>query len=199
MPPSPLCRQQPAAEEELEAVVQDSLQRLHLVGSVCCTSLLLPLLLHFVRILAGAQGAPCCCHHRVLPHAALCRCSPVYRGSVGRCAGALGRPALGLPGLPLTHSCRRPAWQVRCHSSFDFLASLAVARPVLAHLAAHGGIRCVLVDNIAAYYYLDRVGRGPSAAAAPALGQLDITRCAWSPGCPSLRLAMHLTYCFGAP
>lgn len=34
--------------------------------------------------------------------------------------------------------------QVRCHSSFDLLASLAVIRPLMAHLVAHGGVRCVV-------------------------------------------------------
>lgn len=36
--------------------------------------------------------------------------------------------------------------------------------------------RCILIDNIAAYHYLDKVGRGPGGGANPALGMYDITR-----------------------
>ncbi|GAB4815729.1 hypothetical protein N2152v2_002775 [Parachlorella kessleri] len=66
--------------------------------------------------------------------------------------------------------------QVRCHSSFDLLATLAVIKPTITHLAAHGGIRCLLIDNISAFYYLDKVGRPPGGGVSTAPGVEDITR-----------------------
>lgn len=56
-----------------------------------------------------------------------------------------------------------PALQVRCHSSFEFLAALKVLKPTLRHLKA-SGLAALLIDNIAAYYYLDRAARGAAAA-----------------------------------
>ena len=67
--------------------------------------------------------------------------------------------------------CPRPAahrcLQVRCHSSFDFLAALRTLRPKLDALAGSpAGLACVLIDNVAAHYYLDRAARGAPAGAA---------------------------------
>lgn len=63
-----------------------------------------------------------------------------------------------------------PAPQVRCASSFELLASLRTVRPLLDQLAASpGGLACLLLDNVAAYHWLDRAARGPRAG-----GQCDV-------------------------
>jgi len=108
------------------------------------------------------QLCMCCC-----PHAAPTLLPPrcPLRG-----AGAL----LHVPRLPSPcNPCNQPPaptlpcsslTQVRCSSSFEFLAALCTLRPLLDQLAsAPGGLACLLIDNVAAYHYLDRVARGPPA------------------------------------
>lgn len=54
--------------------------------------------------------------------------------------------------------------QVRCASSFELLASLRTIHPLLDRLSASpGGLACLLIDNIAAFHWLDKVARGPVA------------------------------------
>lgn len=58
--------------------------------------------------------------------------------------------------------------QVRCTSSFELLASLRTIRPLLDQLAASpAGLACLLVDNVAAFHWLDRAARGPRAGGQP--------------------------------
>ncbi|PRW59359.1 DNA repair XRCC2-like protein isoform X1 isoform A [Chlorella sorokiniana] len=53
---------------------------------------------------------------------------------------------------------------VRCHSSYELLASLHTLRPTLDALAAApGGLACLLIDNVAAFHYLDKAARGAPA------------------------------------
>lgn len=56
--------------------------------------------------------------------------------------------------------------QIRCHSSYELLASLRTLRPTLDALAAApGGLACLLIDNVAAFHYLDKAARGAPAGA----------------------------------
>ena len=50
---------------------------------------------------------------------------------------------------------------ISCPSSFHFLAALKILKPFAATLAQQSGLAAVLVDNVAAHYYLDRTVKGP--------------------------------------
>lgn len=55
---------------------------------------------------------------------------------------------------------------MRCHSSYELLAALRTLRPTLDALcAAPGGLACLLIDNVAAFHYLDKAARGAPAGA----------------------------------
>ncbi|KAL4434432.1 hypothetical protein ABPG75_000873 [Micractinium tetrahymenae] len=66
--------------------------------------------------------------------------------------------------LPVIHDCLTRFHVVCCTSSFEFLASLRTIQPLLDQLAASpGGLACLLIDNVAAFHWLDRAARGPPA------------------------------------
>ncbi|PSC75347.1 elongation factor Ts [Micractinium conductrix] len=82
---------------------------------------------------------------------------------------------------PVVHDCLPRLHVVRCHSSFELLASLRTLRPLLDRLsAAPGGLACLLLDNVAAHHWLDRAARGPPAgtggAAAGGGGPVDLAK-----------------------
>lgn len=61
---------------------------------------------------------------------------------------------------------------IRCHSSYDFLATLAALPRTLRQLAPNGTVQLLLIDNLAAYYWQDRAHRQPQfGGAATACGQ----------------------------
>ncbi|KAL3149777.1 DNA repair protein xrcc2 [Trebouxia sp. C0009 RCD-2024] len=49
---------------------------------------------------------------------------------------------------------------IQCHSSFQFLAALKVIKPTLTSLENNGGLRLLLIDNVAAFYWLDKDCKG---------------------------------------
>jgi len=75
--------------------------------------------------------------------------------------------------------------QVRCHSSFELLASLRTLGPTLDALAAApGGLACLLIDNVAAFHYLDKAARGapaggPAVCAAWRVADVPMISAAW--------------------
>lgn len=56
---------------------------------------------------------------------------------------------------------------MQCHSSFQLLAALKVMKPVLTSLQSKGGVSLLLIDNVAAFFWLDKAIR----PATPAPGQ----------------------------
>lgn len=60
---------------------------------------------------------------------------------------------------------------VTCPSSFHLLAALKTVKPTATALARRGGVAAVLVDNVAAHYYLDRTVK----AGAPGAGGSALT------------------------
>ena len=87
----------------------------------------------------------------------------VEAGEAGAPAESAHECASASPTPLLTAACL----QVRCHNSFDFLAALCTLRPRLDALAGSpAGLACLLIDNVAAHYYLDRAARGAPAGAA---------------------------------
>ncbi|KAI3439111.1 hypothetical protein D9Q98_001520 [Chlorella vulgaris] len=69
--------------------------------------------------------------------------------------------------LPLVLESLARFHLVRCHSSFELLAALRVllqGQALQALAASEAGLACLLLDNVAAHYYLDRAGRGAPAA-----------------------------------
>ena len=66
---------------------------------------------------------------------------------------------------------------IACPSSFHFLASLKVIKPIATNLLQHGGVAAVLIDNVTAHYYMDKVARaiplGNSTSAGSSTGISD--------------------------
>lgn len=56
---------------------------------------------------------------------------------------------------------------MQCHSSFQLLAALKVMKPVLTSLQSKGGVSLLLIDNVAAFFWLDKAIK----PATPAPGQ----------------------------
>lgn len=86
-----------------------------------------------------------------------------------RRAGAPGSPCdLSARAEPMVRTALARLHVARCHGSFGFLAALKAARPTLRALAASPDASrpvALMVDNAAAYWYVDRAARGAAAAA----------------------------------
>eukprot|EP00887_Chlorella_sp_A99_P000609 scaffold5.g609.t1 len=53
---------------------------------------------------------------------------------------------------------------VRCHSSFEYLAALRAAAPLLRGIQGRGGrLSALMIDNVAAHYSVDKAARGAAA------------------------------------
>ncbi|KAK9803186.1 hypothetical protein WJX72_011755 [[Myrmecia] bisecta] len=89
---------------------------------------------------------------------------------------AQGRSLPEAAGQQVLEACLSRLHVVTCHSSFELLAALKVIKPTMTRLEAAGGIRLLLIDNVSAFYWLDRGLRGPMGNSAAIPGGHDMLR-----------------------
>ncbi|EIE19399.1 Lipoxigenase, partial [Coccomyxa subellipsoidea C-169] len=84
----------------------------------------------------------------------------LYQVVAGRLRAAASNQHVGEDEVIATaERCLQRLHVVLCSSSFSFLASLRTCGPLLKQLQESGGMQLLLIDNVAAYYWLDRASQ----------------------------------------